>query len=206
MSWRIRRWDLYAPLYDRFISFRAQRLRSLELARLRPGERVLVAGCGTGQDLPLLPGGLKVHAVDVSAGMLRRALARPCASPVDFARMDAQQLAFPDSCFDCVLLHLIVAIVPDPLACLREAARVLKPGGRIALFDKYHDDPGRPRLIRRALNPLVKLLATDLNVPLPLLVREAGLRMTHEEPALMHGLFRVARLERAPQTGANSSV
>lgn len=206
MNWRIRRWDLYAPLYDRFISFTQPRRRSLELAALRPGERVLVAGCGTGQDLPLLPGGLEVLAVDASPGMLRRALDRACASPVSFALMDAQRLAFPDASFDCVILHLIVAIVPDPLACLREAARVLRPGGRIALFDKYHDGSGRPRLVRRVLNPLVKLLATDLNVPLPRLVREAGLRMTHEEPALMRGLFRVARLEHAPQTGANSSV
>ncbi|GIU73966.1 MAG: SAM-dependent methyltransferase [Bryobacteraceae bacterium] len=197
MNWRIRRWDLYAPHYDRFISFEPQRRRSLELAALRPGERVLVCGCGTGLDLPLLPAGLEVFAVDASRGMLARALARGCASPVHFARMDAQQLAFPDACFDCVLLHLIVAIVPDPLACLREAARVLRSSGRIALFDKYHDGRGRPRLIRRALNPLMRLLATDLNVPLPRLVREAGLAMVHEEPALLRGLFRVARLERA---------
>lgn len=197
MNWRIRRWDLYAPHYDRFISFEPQRRRSLELAALHPGERVLVCGCGTGLDLPLLPAGLEVFAVDASRGMLARALARGCASPVYFARMDAQQLAFPDSCFDCVLLHLIVAIVPDPLACLREAARVLRSSGRIALFDKYHDGRGRPRLIRRALNPLMRLLATDLNVPLPRLVREAGLEMVHEEPALLRGLFRVARLEHA---------
>ncbi|MGB9609691.1 MAG: class I SAM-dependent methyltransferase [Bryobacteraceae bacterium] len=197
MNWRIRRWDLYAPHYDRLISFEPQRRRSLELAALRPGERVLICGCGTGLDLPLLPAGLQVFAVDASRGMLSRALARGCASPVSFARMDAQQLAFPDSCFDCVLLHLIVAIVPDPLACLREAARVLRPSGRIALFDKYHDGRGRPRLIRRTLNPLMRLLATDLSVPLPRLVREAGLEMVHEEPALLRGLFRVARLEHA---------
>ncbi|MGC8883540.1 MAG: class I SAM-dependent methyltransferase [Bryobacteraceae bacterium] len=197
MNWRIRRWDLYAPHYDRLISFEPQRRRSLELAALRPGERVLICGCGTGLDLPLLPAGLQVFAVDASRGMLSRALARGCASPVSFARMDAQQLAFPDSCFDCVLLHLIVAIVPDPLACLREAARVLRPSGRIALFDKYHDGRGRPRLIRRTLNPLMRLLATDLNVPLPRLVRQAGLEMVHEEPALLRGLFRLARLEHA---------
>jgi len=195
MSWRIRRWDLYAPHYDRWISFEPHRRRSFELARLQPGERVLVSGCGTGLDLPLLPAGLEVFAVDASPGMLRRALGRQCLSPVRFALMDAERLAFPDSCFDCVVLHLIVAIVADPLACLREAARVLKPGGRVALFDKYHDGIGRPRLIRRALNPLMRLLATDLNVPLPRLARQAGLRITAEEPAMLRGLFRVARLE-----------
>lgn len=198
MSWRIRRWDFYAPHYDRFIAFEAHRKRSLELARLVPGERVLVCGCGTGQDLSLLPGGLEVIAVDVSRGMLEKALDRRCASPVRLLRMDAQRLAFPDASFDCVVLHLIVAIVPDPLACLREATRVLKPGGRIAVFDKYHDGVGRPRLIRRALNPLMRLLVTDLNVPLPRLARAAGLRIVHEEPAMLRGMFRVARLEPAP--------
>ncbi|MFZ5928842.1 MAG: class I SAM-dependent methyltransferase [Acidobacteriota bacterium] len=195
MSWRIRRWDLYAPHYDRFISFDAHRRRSLALARLAPGERVLLCGCGTGQDLPLLPAGLEVFAIDASLGMLERAVRRACASQVHFLRMDAQRLAFPDACFDCVILHLIVAIVPDPRACLREAARVLKPGGRIAVFDKYHDGLGKPRFIRRALNPLMRLLATDLNVPLPRLAHEAGLRIVQEEPAMMRGMFRVARLE-----------
>ncbi len=199
MSWHIRRWDLYAPHYDRFISFDSQRKRSLALAQLRPGERVLISGCGTGQDLALLPAGLQVIAADASRGMIARALQCRCASPVQFLLTDAQQLAFPDSCFDCVVLHLIVAIVPDPLACLREAARVLKPGGRIALFDKYHDGAGKPRLIRRALNPLMRLLATDLNVPLPRLAREAGLRIVNEEAALLRGMFRIARLEHAPQ-------
>lgn len=197
MDWRIRRWDLYSALYDRFISFTRHRRHSLDLARLEPGERVLVCGCGTGQDLPLLPAGLEVFAFDASRGMLEKAARRPCASTAHLLRMDSQRLAFPDACFDCVVLHLIVAIVPDPLACLREAARVLKPHGRIVLFDKYHDGLGRPRLVRRALNPLMRLLATDLNVPLPRLAREAGLRIVYEEPAMMRGLFRVVRLERA---------
>lgn len=201
MSWRIRRWDLYAPYYDRFISFEALRKRSLELARLAVGERVLMCGCGTGLDLPLLPPGLEVFAFDASRGMLELALRQKCASRVHFLRMDAQQLAFPDASFDCVVLHLIVAIVPDPLACLREAARVLRPHGRIVLFDKYHEGLGKPRFIRRALNPLMRLLATDLNVPLPRLVREAGLRIVREEPAMLRGLFRVARLEPERSTG-----
>lgn len=196
MSWHVRRWDLYAPFYDRFVSFTRQRRRSLDLVRLAPGERVLVCGCGTGQDLPLLPAGLDVWAFDASLGMLEAARRRPCASRVRFSLMDAEQMAFPDASFDCVVLHLIVAIVPHPLACLREAERVLKPGGRIAMFDKYHDGAGRPRLARRVLNPVMRLLATDLNVPLPRLARQAGLQIVYEEPALLRGMFRIARLER----------
>jgi hypothetical protein len=43
----------------------------------------------------------------------------------------------------------------------------------------------------------MRALVTDLNVPLPPLARQAGLRIVHEEPAMLRGLFRIARLEHA---------
>jgi ubiquinone/menaquinone biosynthesis C-methylase UbiE len=194
MSWALSRWDFYAPFYDSLISFLPVRRRSIELAQLRPGERVLVDGCGTGLDLPLLPAGVEVTAVDLSSKMIE--LARAKATPARLARMDAQRLALPDATFDCVVLHLIVAIVPDPLACLREASRVLKPGGRIIFFDKFYHGQGKPRLIRRLLNPLMRFLGTQLNLPLYELVQAAGLRAVHEEPAMLNGMFRLVTLRK----------
>lgn len=203
MNWAVKRWDLYAAHYDRLISFEPQRRRSLELAQLKPGERVLIDGCGTGLDLPLLPAGLEVDAIDLSPGMLRKAAGRSHAARLQL--MDAQRLAFAGATFDCVVLHLIVAIVPDPLACLREAARVVKPDGRVVLFDKYFHGPGRPRLIRRILNPIARALATDLNVPVPALAEKAGFRIVCEQPAGLNGMFRVARLEpKEPRTRSSS--
>lgn len=202
--WAIRRWDLYAPHYDRWVGFEAQRRRSLELAALLPGERVLIAGCGTGLDLPLLPQGVEIDAIDLSPGMLELARARAAGLNARIHLMDAQRLHFPDHTFDCVVLHLIVAIVPDHLRCLREAVRVLKPGGRIVVFDKYFGGPGKPRLIRRLLNPLLRLAATDLNVPLPRIAAEAGLVITHQEPAALRGMFGLLRLE--PKTRSSSSA
>ncbi|MBI5280948.1 MAG: methyltransferase domain-containing protein [Candidatus Solibacter usitatus] len=201
MSWALRRWDFYAPYYDRLISFERQRRRSIELAALRPGERVLISGCGTGLDLHLIPEGVEIDAVDFSPGMLDKARQKERAARCQV--MDAQQLDFPDATFDAVVLHLIVAIVPDPLACLREAARVLKPGGRVMIFDKYFHGPGKPRLIRRLLNPLARWIATDLNTRTLELAARAGLDLVHEEPAMLNGMFRVARLERrTPTPGA----
>ena len=70
--------------------------------------------------------------------------------------MDARQLAFPDSSFDAVVMHLILAVMPEPERGVIEAVRVLKPGGRIAVFDKFLGDEERPSLKRRLFNALAK--------------------------------------------------
>lgn len=192
MSWRVGRWNLYAPYYDALIGFERARRRSMELAGIRAGQRVLVSGCGTGLDLPLLDA--ETFALDISPGMLAQARAKGTAARLLLG--DSQRLPFADGEFDHVLLHLIVAIVPRPLEVLSEARRVVKPGGRVAVFDKYFHGSGRPRLIRRLLNPLLRFLATDLNTRTLELAEQAGLRLIAEEPAFLGGMFRVAVFER----------
>jgi ubiquinone/menaquinone biosynthesis C-methylase UbiE len=184
------RWSLYAPVYDRLISFARQRRRCLELLALAPGERVLIDGCGTGLDLPLLPAGVEVSAIDLTPAMVRRA--REKLPGADIRVGNALALDFPGASFDAVALHLIVAIVPDPLACLREARRVLKPGGRAVVFDKFCD--GRPSALRRWLNGPARFFATDITRELRPLAAQAGFRIVHEEPAGFGGLFRIALL------------
>lgn len=186
------RWTLYAPIYDAFISFEPQRRRALELLELKAGERVLIVGCGTGLDLPLLPAGLDVTAIDLTPAMVRRARER--APGIDIRVMDAQRLEFPDAMFDAAVLHLIVAVVPDPLACMREAARVLKAGGRVSVFDKFAR--GKPSFLRRALNVATRAFGTDINRNLGDLATASGFGIEAEEGAMLGGMFRVARLRK----------
>jgi SAM-dependent methyltransferase len=82
MRWAERRWGFYARHYDRFVSFQAARRRSLALAAIQPGERVLIAGCGTGLDFEFLPPEALVEAVDYSPEMLAE-LRRPRAAETD---------------------------------------------------------------------------------------------------------------------------
>jgi phosphatidylethanolamine/phosphatidyl-N-methylethanolamine N-methyltransferase len=113
--------------------------------------------------------------------------------------MDGQALDLPDESFDAVILHLILAVIPDPVACLQEAARVLKPGGRIAVFDKFLPDGARPTLPRRIANAVGRTLFTDINRRMGDILSRSGasLRVEHDEPALMGGMFWVMVLRKA---------
>jgi ubiquinone/menaquinone biosynthesis C-methylase UbiE len=193
---RWRRWNftLMAPFYDAIVSpFQAMRYRSIELAEVRPGDRVLLVGAGTGADVPLLPRTATVYATDYTEAMLRRV---PRLRGVRVARMDGARLGVRDASMDVVLLHLIVAVIPDPLGCLREVRRVLKPGGRVAVFDKFKPAGRESPVLLRVLRPFALALGTDLTVDLEELAGRAGLRIAHREDGFADGLFQVCVLER----------
>jgi ubiquinone/menaquinone biosynthesis C-methylase UbiE len=194
--WNRIRYTVFAPLYDRVASFTAQRRRSLELLALEPGESVLLVGAGTGADLPFIPPGVEVVAGDITPAMveLTRRRAGRLGRPVDADVMDGQALPFPDGSFDAVVLHLIVAVIPDPAACVREAARVLRSGGRAVVFDKFVPDEEEPSAARRALNLVTSALFSDVTRRLGPLLAGTGLRVVQRVPAGLGGRFEIALL------------
>jgi ubiquinone/menaquinone biosynthesis C-methylase UbiE len=194
--WNRIRYTAWAPLYD-FAGrrFDRQRRDSIHMLQLSPGERVLIVGAGTGADLPFIPDGVTVVATDLTAAMLARARRREGA-PAHFAIMDGHRLAAPDASFDAVVLHLILAVLPDPVRCLQEAARVLRPGGRAAVFDKFVR--GSPTLAMRVVNLVTNTLFTDVTRRLEDLLERsmAPLTIERDSPALLGGLFRHVLLRR----------
>ena len=202
--WNRIRYTLWAPFYDPFVAavgFDALRRQSIDHLRLRPGDRVLIAGAGTGQDLPHLPAGVEVTAIDVTPAMLARL--KPRASDlgltVDARVMDARRLEFEDARFDAIILHLILAVMPEPERGLAEAIRVLRPGGRIAVFDKFLGDEERPSIGRRLLNLMMKPLCTDMNRRFGPLVQPTGLIVERDEPAAFGGMYRLITLRKPDQ-------
>jgi ubiquinone/menaquinone biosynthesis C-methylase UbiE len=202
-GWNRFRYSLYAPIYDQWVGragvFTRGRRRAHELAALQPGETVLLGAAGTGLDLPLLPRGVRVIAGDIAPAMVRRLRARAESLGLDarVAEMDAARLPLPDASVDCVLLHLALAVVPDPVATIREAARVLRPGGRVSVFDKFLPDDRRPSLLRRLVDVVANVIATTVNRQLGPLARAGGFRVARREPTGLGVLFVAARLERA---------
>ncbi len=188
---------LIAPFYDLAVerTTRSPRQRSLAALPATPG-RILLAGVGTGLDLPHLPAQHRYVGVDLTGAMLRRSL--PRARHLDFTAVqgDMHRLPFADASFDAVIAHLILAVVPQPALCLAEISRVLKPGGEALILDKFLRRQQKAPL-RRLLNPLARRIATRLDVVFEdLLDGESGLALREDSPALAGGWFRRIRLVR----------
>ena len=110
---------------------------------------------------------------------------------------NSMALPFANECFDHVVLHLILAIVPDGRACLRETARVLKPGGSVLVLDKFLK-PGETAPLRRMLNLLSRHLVTRLDVVFEeVLAAAPELKVASDLPVLAGGWFRSIRLTKA---------
>lgn len=194
--WNRARYTVLAPVYDAVVHLLDRpRRRAIERLGLDPGERVLLFGAGTGLDLPFLPPGLRITAIDLTPAMLARLERRAerLGVEVEARVMDGQRLDLPDASFDAVVAHLILAVIPDPLAAAREIARVLVPGGRVSIFDKFVADGGRPSLLRRVANLLARVVATELDRQLGPMLAAAGLELVDRRGAAFGGLFETAR-------------
>lgn len=207
-AWNRTIYTAWAPVYDVMIRpFDAMRQHAIAHAHIQPGERILIVGAGTGQDLPYLPQNSPITALDITPAMLRRLQRRAARHHLHVTTLlaDGMALPFPAATFDVVLLHLIVAVIPDPVACLREAARVLAPAGRISILDKFLPDNARPPLAMRLARPFIRLMGTDTTRQLGPLLAQANLQIEKETPGLAKGYYKSA-LVRPNQTNQSPAT
>ncbi len=116
--------------------------RVLEVWGVRHDPRVLDMGCGTAQipivlarrrpDARIVATDLARHMLDVGAENLRVA---GVAGRVELRLADCKALDFPDGAFDLAISNSLVHHLPEPTPALREAARVVRPGGAIVFRD-----------------------------------------------------------------------
>lgn len=194
-------YTLFAPIYDAFVEpfTHGARRRSLALLRDGPHDDVLLVGIGSGLDVPLLPHGPRYTGLDLTPAMLDRARRKAARLGLDLRldEGDARYLPYPAAAFDVVVLHLILAVTPHPEQALQETDRVLRPGGRVLILDKFLR-PGQRAPIRRLISPLLGLLATRTDVVFDeVLAQTPGLEVAFNRPALAGGWFRQILLRKA---------
>lgn len=130
-------WNTFAPMFASHMEPSTLLLARVLIAHLRlaEAEAILEVGSGAGGAACVLqqekPRATRLVVTDLSPEMVALARER-LPSEVEVREANAQELPFEDASFDRLMANLNLMLVPDPDQALREAARVLKPGGRAA--------------------------------------------------------------------------
>jgi phosphatidylethanolamine/phosphatidyl-N-methylethanolamine N-methyltransferase len=187
-------YDKLAKVYDLLFGpiLHPGRLRALERMDIKPGNRVLEVGVGTGINAALYPRNCRVTGIDFSASMLEKARERVSRKGLPHVRlieMDAAALKFADESFDIVYAPYLVNCVSDPVKVVSEMRRVCRPGGKIVILNHFRN--ANPVLSRldRALSPLTVHIGFKSDLDLPGFLAQTGLRPTSIEKVSMPRLW-----------------
>lgn len=204
-TWNRHVYRAWAPVYDALLErfFRPGRRAAATLLALQPGERVLLAGVGTGLDLPYLPPGVDAVGIDVSEAMLERARRTATSLParIELRHADAAHTGDPAASFDAAILSLVLSVVPDPRQVLAETLRLLKPDGRLMVFDKFAPDNQPTSPVRRLLNVVTRSVGTDIDRRLADITSGQPCHTLDDQPSLLRGQYRVVLLARDRESG-----
>lgn len=176
-------WDLRARSYDRLEASELRRgPAKVRLFRWISG-KVLFLAVGTGVDIQHFPRGSNIVAIDISAEMLRRASNRSqdYDGILRLIRTDAMALCFRDDAFDTVVTSCTLCSVPDPAAVLREIFRVLRPAGRLLMFEHVRSRDPILGLTLDVMSFFTRRSGTEMNRNTLSLVQAAGFRVEKVE-------------------------
>ena len=154
---------LWRPLGGRLLmgvggpGMREEHEIALQMLALSAGDRVLDVGCGPGNFTRTFAaeiGDGLVVGVDASRTMLARAVRETTAHNVAYVRGDASALPFQDGSFEAVCCFAALYLIEQPMRAVSEIARVLRPGGRLALLSSCN----RGLVSASITSPLVRAL------------------------------------------------
>jgi ubiquinone/menaquinone biosynthesis C-methylase UbiE len=89
---------------------------------------------------------------------------------------------------------LILAVIPDPIACIKESERVLKHGGQIVIFDKFVRMNKKVSTLRKFVNVLTNFLFTDITRDFESIASNTGLITLTDMDADFNGNFRLIKM------------
>ena len=170
-----------ASVYDLVFgpSLHPGRVHAIHRMGIKPGDRVLEVGVGTGINAALYPRDCAVTGIDLSGPMLEKArdrVARKGIRNVRLLEMDAADLKFADETFDIVYAPYLISVVPDPIVVVREMRRVCRTGGRIIVLNHFRSPNPLLARIERVISPFTVHIGFKSDLDLPAFLAQAELQ------------------------------
>ncbi len=174
----------YSGLYDAlFKRFFFPRIKSaISTMAIKPGERILDLGVGTGLSFSEFPSHCKVIGIDISAQMLKQArqkISEKRFHNIKLLGMDAMRCGFLDNSFDKVFISHVVSVVPDPYSMMEEAKRVCRPGGDIVVVNHFRSSNRLIEKVERIINPMCKRIGWRSDMCLNEFIGTSGINVNH---------------------------
>lgn len=176
------KWDRLAPRFDSMAAKGAEaRWKPYKQALFSNMEgRILFLALGTGLDIPFFPKGQDITAIDISPKMIEQAQPRVAEyeGTIRAEAMDVHEMPFAPGSFDQVYTSCTFCSVPRPVEGLKALHRVLRPGGKLFMFEHTGSRylPFKPMLDFMTL--LTRKVGPDMNRTTVANVRAAGFRLT----------------------------
>lgn len=194
-------YGVLARVYDDFFDWALGpgRRYAVSLLPIRPGDRVLEIGVGTGLSLPLYPRDCRITGIDISEAMLQRARARvqELAWPnLELRLMDAHRLNFPDRSFEHVLAPYVISVVPEPERVMAEIRRVCKLGGTVVVVNHFRSPNPVLGGLEGVLTPLTQWVGFRMDLPMDTVTETEGLEVCRIHRVNMAGQWRLVEMRR----------
>jgi phosphatidylethanolamine/phosphatidyl-N-methylethanolamine N-methyltransferase len=155
------------------------RVQAIQRMAIKPDERVLEVGVGTGINTLLYPRDCSVTGIDLTSSMLDKArdrVAREGIRNVRLLEMDAADLKFADGTFDIVYAPYLISVVPDPVAVAREMGRVCRSGGRIIFLNHFRSANPVLAFFERLISPLTVHIGFKSDLDLTAFLTQSDLK------------------------------
>jgi len=175
----------FSPFYDLLFDkiFYPGRVAAIALLEIKPQDRILEVGIGTGLNLSLYPRDCHLVGIDLSAEMLKKAqkkVEQYRMHNASLLEMDASAMEFADNEFDHVLATYVISAVPDPVKVFLEIKRVCKPGGRIVFLNHFQSENPFLGALEEAIAPICLRLGFKTDLKLRPLLEEVELTPERE--------------------------